>query len=362
MDTKLRALVVEDDYGWQQILTEILQDMGLEVDIASRQEDAAQIIRRRSYRLAVLDLSLGGTDHHNQDGLAVAEIIRRFNPGCAILFLSGFATVELAVKVMREMNSFTCLRKEVFRRAEFRAIVREALETPGLADEPEPSDTPTASSRDEDGQERTLLTALVVEDDAGWRSLLNELLDDSGYKATHSSSFVEAIGLLQRAKPSVAVVDLALASSLDRDNLDGYRLLTNMRRAGVPVIVVSGYADPARIEQAYADGYIIACLEKQAFERKSFRQALMTAQAGVLEDAVWLTLTEREREVLGLIARGMTNKEIAAALTISSNTVKRHLKSLFGKLQVNTRSAASAKAITMREEKAKGTGWSSEAR
>lgn len=347
MDKKLRALIVEDDFSWQQILTEILLDMDLEVDVASSREEAAQMIHRQPHRLAILDLSLGGTDHHNQDGLSVADIIRRQDPGCAILFLTGFATVELAVKVMRDINALTCLRKEVFRRSEFRAIVRDALLQPGLPVEANPPEgaTDVRAPVLTDGAQPV---AMIVEDDAGWRSLMAELLTDSGFKVQVSISFVEAIGLLRRGKPSVAVIDLSLASSLDQENLDGYRLLASMQRAGVPVIVVSGYADPARIEQAFADGYIVACLEKQAFDRKSFRQALETARAGAKEDPVLLTLTEREREVLELIARGMTNKEIARDLCITANTVKRHLKSLFAKLDVNTRSAASAKAIAMR--------------
>jgi RNA polymerase sigma factor (sigma-70 family) len=56
-------------------------------------------------------------------------------------------------------------------------------------------------------------------------------------------------------------------------------------------------------------------------------------------------LTGREREVLKLLAQGLTNKEIAESLTITTNTVKRHLKAIFEKLQVHTRSAAAAKAI-----------------
>ena len=56
-------------------------------------------------------------------------------------------------------------------------------------------------------------------------------------------------------------------------------------------------------------------------------------------------LTTRELEVLGLLVTGLTNKEIAEALVISDNTVKRHLKAIFVKLDVNTRSAAVAKAI-----------------
>ena len=46
-----------------------------------------------------------------------------------------------------------------------------------------------------------------------------------------------------------------------------------------------------------------------------------------------------------LMAKGMTNKEIADSLVITSNTVKRHLKAIFEKLEVHTRSAAAAKAV-----------------
>ena len=59
-------------------------------------------------------------------------------------------------------------------------------------------------------------------------------------------------------------------------------------------------------------------------------------------------LTVREREVLALLAEGMTNKQIASVLVITPNTVKRHLKAIFEKLCVRTRSAAAAKAISAR--------------
>jgi len=53
-------------------------------------------------------------------------------------------------------------------------------------------------------------------------------------------------------------------------------------------------------------------------------------------------LTDREREVLDLLAQGLTNKEIAEKLVITTNTVKRHLKAIFEKLNVHTRAAATA--------------------
>ena len=349
----IRALIVEDDPSWQQILSEILADMGMEVDLASSYAEAIEKIRSVPHRLAILDLSLGGTDHHNQDGLKVADAVRRFDPGSSVLFLTGFATVELAVQVMKDLGAFTCLRKEAFRRSEFRKIIHEALayippgSTQVFEDLPSQSGQAQAVPATSSGPEEDTGVVLVVEDDAGWRSLLTELLQDGGYRMRTSSSYLEAVGLLKRERVWLAVIDLSLASSLSQENQDGFRLLTATQKANIPVIVVSGLLDPVRIEQAYRDRLVFACMEKQAFDRKEFLRNVSDARRRPIDDPIYQSLTDREREVLVLLARGLTNKEIAHQLTITPNTVKRHLKSLFAKLDVNTRSAASAKAISM---------------
>jgi DNA-binding NarL/FixJ family response regulator len=54
--------------------------------------------------------------------------------------------------------------------------------------------------------------------------------------------------------------------------------------------------------------------------------------------------TEREREVLALLVRGASNKEIAAALFVSEGTVKNHVTALFAKLEVSDRTQAALKA------------------
>jgi DNA-binding NarL/FixJ family response regulator len=359
-----RALIVEDDRSWQQILSEILSDAGLAVDVADNLEGAIASLRAAPHRLAVVDLSLGGSDHHNQDGLQVLQAVRRLDPGCVTVMLTGFATVELAVSVLTEYGAFTCLRKEAFQRAQFRDLIDQALASappPGTGGRG-PGDALSAGSSTEgagtvSGEEVPPGLALVVEDDAGWRSILSELLADAGYEVRLCSSFGEALGHLRRERYVLAVVDLSLADSMAAANgpwdrgpseqsLDGYRLLASTRAGGVPTIVVSGVGTLDDIERAYAEHGIFAYLEKQTFDRHAFTRTVQEARAASTTFSELDSLTEREGEVLELLAHGLTNKEIAESLVITTNTVKRHLKAIFRKLEVHTRSAAAARAVS----------------
>lgn len=347
-----RALVVEDEAAWRQILSELLQDMGLAVDVAENREQAVQKLRGQPHRLMVVDLALDGEDHHNQDGLEVLRAAQRYDPGCVSLLLTGFATVELAVSAIQDYGAFTCLRKESFRRADFKELVEQALQMApqtGLRSTGTEitfaGELPGAGVSQEQVPDANA-GALLVEDDAGWRGLLAELLEEFGYQVETSSSYGQALGRLKHGRYELAVVDLSLASSLQPgSNRDGFRLLGSIHEAGITAIVVSGTAEIELIEQAYAEHEVFACLEKQAFERAAFLETLQRVRSSRRVHPDLKELTERELEVLELLAQGLTNKEIASGLFISTNTVKRHLKAIFEKLEVSTRSAASAKAI-----------------
>ena len=356
------ALIVEDDRSWQQILSEILTDAGLTVDVIDSVEAAIANLRVRSHRLAVVDLALGNGDYDNQDGLRVLDAIRRQDPGCVAIMLTGYATVELAVSVLTDHGAFTCLRKEAFSRAQFRDLVDQALASPSPLTSPVQDGDSVAveAAGDElaadDEPESSPGEALIVEDDAGWRSILSELLTDEGYQVRLCSSYGEALGCLRRDTFSLAIVDLsletpALAGSAawkretSDQSLEGYQLLASTHAQGVATIVVSGVASQDDIESAYAEQGIFAYLQKQTFARQAFLQTVREARAACAASSELDCLTSRELEVLGLLAQGMTNKEIAEVLVITTNTVKRHLKAIFGKLDVHTRAAAAAKAV-----------------
>ena len=340
-----RALVVEDDPSWRQILVELLADCGLEVDCAGNLPEAVTALRSAAHRLAVVDLSLGGSDQLNRDGLQVLAAARRHDPGCVCLLLTGFATVELAVSALTEYGAFTCLRKETFRRAEFRALVARALASPPpLAPEP----TRSGSARADEARRTAPATraprVLVVEDDAGWRSILADLLLEAGCQARLCCCYGQALGCLRRARYRLAVIDLSLDCSMPPgQNLDGYRLLTAARAAGIPAIVVSGVATPDDVERTYAVHGVFACVEKRSFDRRLFRQTVLEALAAAQAENGPNALSRRERQVLALLAQGLTNQQIAERMMITTNTVKRHLKSIFAKLGVHTRTAAAAR-------------------
>ena len=113
-------------------------------------------------------------------------------------------------------------------------------------------------------------------------------------------------------------------------------------QANIPTIVVSGSSDPDLIDRLFSGHQVFAFLEKHSFERKTFLETLSKVGETF---SIPQNLTDREIEVLALVTQGLSNKEIASALYVTPNTVKRHLKSIFAKLDVTSRAAASAFAI-----------------
>lgn len=338
---------MEDDRAWQQILSELLSELGFVVDVVASYEAAVAALRSAVHRVAVVDLSLQPLDPHNREGLRVLEAIRRYNPKCVPILVTGYATVEVAVTALRDLGAYTVMRKETFRRAAFRDAVRRALAyiPPQEGSRSPSSETPAAESSAV-ARESPRGLALVVEDDAGWQHILAELLEEAGFLPRVCRSFGEALGRLRRERFVLAVVDLALASSLyPNENRDGYRLLANTQAAGIPTIVVSGMGSPEEAEAAYREHHIFAYVEKQQFDRRAFLSLVEEACAAQSRASPLARLTPRERQVLDMLLEGKTNKEIAAALVISPNTVKRHLQAIFEKLGVSTRAAAVAEAL-----------------
>lgn len=190
--------------------------------------------------------------------------------------------------------------------------------------------------------------ALVVEDDRSWQGILAELLDDAGLPVDTAGDLSAALDLIANSVYRIAVVDLSLSPD-DHRNEDGLRVLDALRQhsPGCAALLLTGFATVEIAVSALKEYGAFTCLQKERFQRSQFRDLLAEAlaetrveTAPAAEAEELSALSEREREVLNLLSQGLTNKEIGEKLVISPNTVKRHIKAIYRKLGVHTRSAA----------------------
>jgi two-component system response regulator DesR len=192
--------------------------------------------------------------------------------------------------------------------------------------------TPTVTER--------RLRVLVVDDHDvvhwGFRVMLGE--QPWVQRCLAARSGAEALELLRTFPADVALVDLFLAGESGADVCDSIRRASPSTR--VLLISGAGRMSPAAARAAGASGFISKDWEARDVARAVRAVGLgMTMFSPTSEQPAPL-LTEREREVLDLIAGGSTNREIAERLFLSPHTVKEHTSALYRKLQARNRAEA----------------------
>jgi DNA-binding NarL/FixJ family response regulator len=159
----------------------------------------------------------------------------------------------------------------------------------------------------------------------------------------------EAIDQYQRCRPDVVLMDLQLPG------MSGFEAIREIRRkdADARIIVLTMRHGDEDVYRAFEAGALAYLLKDTLADNliRSIREAkagTMTLSATVGRQLAnrghETTLTERERQVLQLLAKGMRNKEIGNSLGIAEGTVQGHIKSIFAKLEVHDRTAALAAA------------------
>lgn len=171
----------------------------------------------------------------------------------------------------------------------------------------------------------------------------------------HAVDGESAVDLAGRLQPDVVVMDLHLPGMSGVEATR--RIVAALPATGVLVLTMLEGDDALFAAlRAGARGYLLKGADRGAIERA----VRMVGAGEVVFDAAvtssvtaWFRtggtapfpeLTEREREVLDLVARGLTNAEIAGRLVVSDKTVRNHVSNVFAKLHVTTRAGAVARA------------------
>lgn len=213
----------------------------------------------------------------------------------------------------------------------------------------------------EEGIEVDPLRVLLVDDHpvflAGLRNLLEA--DPRTEVIAEAATGAEAIALAAQTQPDAVVMDLQLP---DRNGVEVTRTITHTS-PHIGVLVLTMYDDEDSVfaaMRAGARGYlvkgaapgdilqaIIAVGSGTAVFGPSIARRLIdyfAAQATVAPPVPFPELTDREREVLDLIASGASNTAIAERLFLSAKTVRNHVSNIFAKLQVADRAQAIVRA------------------
>jgi DNA-binding NarL/FixJ family response regulator len=207
------------------------------------------------------------------------------------------------------------------------------------------------------------MRVLIVDDHALFRSGLASLLTENDIEVVgEASNGREALEKTRQLKPDIVLMDVKM------DDVNGIQA-TRLIKAEMPqtkIVMVTAFDDDENLFEAVKSGAVGYILKNVKGEE--FVKLLLSVMEGDVAVSPWVAdkiakelfrnperlessplvseLTNKEVEVLKVVAGGGTNKEIASSLNISENTVKFHLRNIMEKLHVKNRAQMAVYAVT----------------
>jgi DNA-binding NarL/FixJ family response regulator len=208
----------------------------------------------------------------------------------------------------------------------------------------------TPAGREASSGGAAVLRVVVADDDALLREGIASLLEQAGHEVVGRAGDARELMLKVRSyDPDVAIVDVRMPPNLADD---GLRAAAEIRRShpSVAVLVLSQHLEPAYMLELVGDdasgvGYLLKdrvrdvaqfvdAVRRVAAGGTAFDPAVVNSLVGGRRASLLDELSERERNVLSLLAEGRSNRAIAKQLYLSPRAVERHIQAIFGKLRL----------------------------
>lgn len=223
VDHNHRILIVDDEADTCANLSDIFTDLGYEVDTANDGYAALELVKRKAYDIALLDLRMPG-----MDGVELYRRIREISAGTVAIVVTAYASSDTA-KSARAAGAWQVLSKPV-NIGQLLGLVSEALDTP---------------------------LVLIVDDDRDLCESLWDLMREQGYRVHVAHDVPEAARAIQQHAFQVVLVDMKLPSG------DGGQILRLLRQKDQPArtVVITGFASEMekRVQEALAAGANAVC-------------------------------------------------------------------------------------------------------
>jgi DNA-binding NarL/FixJ family response regulator len=180
----------------------------------------------------------------------------------------------------------------------------------------------------------TEITCLIADDHEVVREGLRLSLSRSPQIRVvgEASDGASAVAIAERRRPNVVIMDVRMPGM---DGLEATKVLAE-RLPGTAVLIFTAYGERSLLGRGLEAGAKVASGE--GYVDPALMPALLTREREEM-------LTQREREILQLLADGMSNADVAARLFISQETVKSHVRHILAKLEADTRTHAVAIAL-----------------
>jgi CheY-like chemotaxis protein len=197
------VLVVDDEVDTCRNLSDILADLGYQVDVAYDGLSALELVRKKAYDVALLDLKMPG-----MDGLTLYREIKKLRAGTVAIVVSAYASHQVTEEAL-EAGAWQVLPKPVDL-SRLLGLVNEALDQP---------------------------LVMVVDDDADLCASLWDVLRDRGFRVSVAHDEAAAAEQLRGTAPRVVLIDMKLPTG------DGRRVFQLVRQANpqARTVVITGF-------------------------------------------------------------------------------------------------------------------------